>query len=117
MAHGDQKVSLARAFRLRMTPSEAKLWRYLRAGRFHGLSFSRQEPVGPFILDFYCSVCRLAIELDGLAHNLTVEADRTRQEWLEGQGIRVLRFSNSSVMSSLPWVLNQIYLTCEGHIG
>ena len=53
-----------------MTPSEAVLWRALRANRFQGLRFRRQHPFGPYILDFYCDAAKLAVEVDGGFHLL-----------------------------------------------
>lgn len=31
--------------------------------------FRRQRPLGRFVLDFYCPVWRLAVELDGSSHD------------------------------------------------
>jgi hypothetical protein len=35
----------------------------LQRGQLGGLSFRRQHPLGMYIVDFYCSAIRLAIEL------------------------------------------------------
>ena len=117
MASPDLKTGHARALRRNMTAAERKLWQRLRANRFLGLSFQRQEPVGPYIVDFYCSVARLVIELDGDAHFYTAAADRHRQSYLESLGMTVLRFPNFEVLSNTGRVLDMIYAACEGHLG
>src|SRR5204862_1316822 len=59
-----------------------------------------QHPVGPYILDFYCPSARLAIEVDGFAHDTVAEAHRDahRQEWLAQRGVGVLRLRASDVL-------------------
>jgi very-short-patch-repair endonuclease len=53
--------------------------------------FRRQHSVGPYIVDFYCPSCRLAVELDGQSHfdSTRSEYDVKRMEFLEQEGIRV----------------------------
>jgi very-short-patch-repair endonuclease len=75
-----------------MTKPEAMLWQRLRADP-QGLRFRRQHPVGPFVLDFYCPKAKLAIEVDGMAHDMgdQPEFDQQRSEWLAGHSIEVVR--------------------------
>ncbi len=79
-----------------MTRPEKILWAMLR-GRQVGLRFRRQHPVGPFVLDFYCPSAKLAVEVDGPAHEGQTERDERRSDWLRREGIRVLRFSAAEV--------------------
>ena len=92
-------VDLARALRKISTPTERKLWHWLRHRYLHGYKFRRQHPVGRYILDFYCPVLRLCIEVDGGVHD--EEAKRQRDEMrtkeLEELGITVLRLRNEYV--------------------
>jgi very-short-patch-repair endonuclease len=60
--------------RKKLTPSEKQLWQALRGGKLGGFKFRRQHPVGRFILDFYCPVCKLVIELDGAIHDTALPA-------------------------------------------
>jgi very-short-patch-repair endonuclease len=60
-------VAKARKLRREMSLPEVLLWRVLRA-RPQGIKFRRQHASGPYILDFYCSDARLAVEIDGHAH-------------------------------------------------
>ena len=93
-----------------LTPAEAVLWRCLQRSQVEGKKFRRQHSVGPFILDFYCSECRLAVELDGQGHfnSMVSGYDYRREEYLKKSNIRVLRFENRVVFESLEGVLHMI---------
>jgi len=43
----------ARSLRRQLTPSEAKLWQRLRDRRAD-IKFRRQDPIGSYVLDFFC---------------------------------------------------------------
>jgi very-short-patch-repair endonuclease len=90
----------ARALRRDMTLPEVILWEHLRGGRLGGLRFRRQHPIGPYILDFYCSQARLAVEVEGWVHDSPEQAlhDERRQAWLARRSIRMLRFSAKEVL-------------------
>ena len=117
MANPELKAALSRSLRRRMTVAERRLWGKLRASRFHGLKFQRQEPVGPYIVDFYCSTARFVIELDGDAHSLTSRNDAFRQTYLEKEGLTVVRFPNFEVLHNTGRVLELLYEKCKGHLS
>ena len=100
----------ARSLELRreMTLAEISLWNALRAGRLNGLKFRRQHPVGKFILDFYCSFCKLVVEVDGAVHEAQAEHDAERTLFLNQYGYHVIRFTNDEVLKDLPAVLEAI---------
>ena len=92
-------VVRARQLRRQLSPPEARLWSRLRA-QIPGLpAFRRQHPIGPYVLDFYCAKARLAIEIDGIVHDMgdRPERDLRRQSWLEAQGITVVRIPASQL--------------------
>ncbi len=93
------------------TSAEERLWYYLRNRRFSGVKFRRQHPFGPYILDFYAPRHNLAIEVDGPNHftESQAEKDGSRTQFLEINGIMVLRFSNTDIYESIESVLTQIY--------
>lgn len=99
---------LARTLRKSPTPAEAKLWAYLRAGRFRGVKFRRQHAIGKYVPDFCSIKHRLIIELDGSQHLEQEEYDRERTKFLESKGYRVLRFWNQDVMKDVNVVLKVI---------
>ena len=108
--HREESSALAqqRARRLRteLTISEKTLWGALR-GRQLGYRFRRQEPIGPFIVDFACLSRRLVVEVDG-SHHDWLESDATRDAFLRRQGFRVLRFDNRAVAMQLDNTLGAI---------
>src|SRR6185503_3129223 len=93
-------VRRAREFRRDMNLPEVVLWQVLRRGQVAGLRFRRQHPIGPYILDFYCPHARLAIEVDGFAHDAAARVvhDARRKAWLAQHGITVLRIPASDVL-------------------
>ena len=93
-------TKLAKRLRLNATAAERRLWQVLRNKQFAGLRFRRQQPIGPYIVDFYCSAARLIIELDGGHHadGSTPARDQVRSRWLEARGYRILRFWNSDIL-------------------
>ena len=99
-----------------MTVPERVLWNRIRAGRFYGLKFQRQEPIDVYIVDFYCATARLVIELDGDAHFYRKCSDDQRQAYLESQGMTVVRFPNNEVINNIGYVLIQIFKHCKGHL-
>ena len=101
-------VELARQNRKEPTPSEKILWQALRGRKLAGTKFRRQQPIGPFIVDFYASAPRLVIEIDGPIHENQKEADRTRQELLEQLGLNVFRLPAALVETNLPETLRLI---------
>jgi very-short-patch-repair endonuclease len=83
-----------------------KLWLELRARRFDGAKFRRQVVVGRYIVDFACRTpIMLVVEVDGDTHAGREKQDATRTAFLESRGYRVLRFTNTEVMSNLDGVL------------
>jgi very-short-patch-repair endonuclease len=108
-------VSRARELRREMTPQERILWQHLRDRQLCGLKFRRQTPFGPFILDFFCYEHQLGVELDGHHHAELGQQryDQVRTEWLQQQGVRVIRFTNREVDTNLEGVLQEIARQCE----
>jgi crossover junction endodeoxyribonuclease RuvC/BirA family biotin operon repressor/biotin-[acetyl-CoA-carboxylase] ligase len=75
----------------------------------------RQHPFNGYVLDFFCPSAKLAVELDGVAHNYHAgqTRDRTRMKILARKGIMVLRFWNHQVRQELDSVLQAIWLALE----
>ena len=96
----------ARELRRNMTKAERRLWRRLR-GEQLGVKFRRQQPIGRYIVDFVCLERRLVVEVDGGQHDGS-EYDRERDEWLEREGYRVVRFWDNEVMKEIEGVMEEI---------
>lgn len=106
------KVERAKELRAKMTQEEKILWQQLRANRFHGLHFRRQQIIDGFIVDFYCHSAGLVIEVDGEIHQEQVEYDRERDRILSERGLLLLRIKNEEVIEDLSHVLLHIYHVC-----
>ena len=79
------------------------LWIRLRSRSRGQPVFRRQHPVGPYVLDFYCAKARLAIELDGISHDMgdRPQRDISRDAWLEEHGVTVMRIRARDLMRSV----------------
>lgn len=108
----ERMIDRGRELRQKMTFPERLLWSKLRDHRLGGLKFRRQHPIGPYVADYYCHEASLVIELDGRSHIGQGVEDRQRQDYLEGQGLRVIRFSNDKVIYDLAGVLKDISRAC-----
>lgn len=102
----------ARGLRKTMTDVEHAIWKELRAHRFGDLKFKRQQPLGDYVVDFVCLGKRVVIELDGGQHAENIAYDTARDNWLVGQGFRVLRFWNNDVLNNREGVLVVIAEAC-----
>jgi very-short-patch-repair endonuclease len=102
-------ITQSRRLRRRMSLPEILLWRELRT-RPAGLKFRRQHPSGPYTLDFLCSDARLAIEVDGEAHERgdRPERDQARDAWLARAGVKTMRIPAIEVLHDLDAVLRGI---------
>ena len=108
MEHNKKLTRLAQKLRKEMTEEESRLWyQYLRT---YPVQFRRQITCGWYILDFYCARAKLAIELDGSQHYdpEKMKADRERTQFLESNGIFVLRIPNNAIWTNLRGVCQQI---------
>jgi len=98
--------SYARQLRRNATNAEAALWRDLRSSGI-GVKFRRQQPIGPYIVDFICFSHKLIVECDGGQHADSA-ADAVRDAWFAGQGFRTLRFWNHEIMGNREGVMRMI---------
>ena len=98
----------AKVLRKNFTDTERLLWKYLRAKQMEGCKFRRQEPIGSYIVDFVCQEKRIIIEVDCGQHSVERERDSERDNWLKGQGYKVLRFWNNEVLTNTKGILEVI---------
>ena len=101
----------AKALRTEMTPPEQALWAILRAGRLQDIKFVRQKVFGPaYVADFAARKHRLVIELDGDSHAGREAHDAARTAFMASKGYRVIRFTNSDVLSNPEGVARAILI-------
>ena len=92
-----------------MTKEEKHLWYdFLKK---LPLKVKRQAVINKYIVDFICSEAKLVIEVDGEQHRADIETrynDEKRDEFLNTQGLRVLRISNIDVNKNFEGVCIEI---------
>ncbi len=109
----DRATLLARAREMRLNPTEPekRLWRHLSASQLSGHKFRRQSVIDYYIVDFFCPLKKLIVEVDGDTHD--VEADYKRDDRLRHKGYRTVRFGNLDVMGNMEGVLLALVDTLE----
>jgi|GEM_PF-341515 len=65
-----REVARARELRQRQTDAERALWARLKGRQLKGVKFRRQQPLGPYIVDFVSFEEKMVIEVDGGQHNV-----------------------------------------------
>ena len=98
-----------------LSKAEILLWLELKNKKIGGNKFRRQYSVGRYVVDFYCPILKLAIEVDGGYHfaDGAQEYDEIRQKIIESYGIKFLRFSDGDVIQNLPKILESISNFCK----
>ncbi len=111
-----------------MPQPERILWSKLKNKQLFGYKFRRQYGINRYVVDFYCPILKLAIEIDGDSRFIDYhpnplltkegdkgrfkksiqEYDKVRQNFIESLGIKILRFTNSNITNNLNSVLEQI---------
>jgi very-short-patch-repair endonuclease len=93
-------IEKARRLRRNLSLPEARLWRCLKTRGPAQPVFRRQHPVGPYVIDFYCAKARLAVEVDGLGHDMGSRPTRDlrRGAWLTARGITLVRIPAADLM-------------------
>jgi len=106
----------ARKLRNNQTTAERILWHYLRKKQILNTRFSRQNPIGPYIVDFYAKDAKLVIEIDGSQHYTEANQayDEKRDQYLQSLGLSVLRFNNIEVSRCLETVIHIIECKIQG---
>jgi len=113
MAH-HRFTDRARSLRVNQTDTEGRLWGELRNRQLGGWKWKRQVPKGSYIVDFLCVEASLVLELDGGQHLEQAAYDARRTKYLEGLGLRVLRFWCNEVFENLDGVCGTILQACGG---
>jgi very-short-patch-repair endonuclease len=101
----------ARKLRKKPTESENALWSHVRGKQILGVQFYRQKPIGQYIVDFFAPHAGLVVEVDGSQHMEAnhLETDKYRDTYLEGLGLKVLRFNSREVLNETDAVMEVIY--------
>ena len=70
------------------------------------------------MLDFYCAKARLAVEVDGIGHDMSdrPQRDLRRDGWLRAQDVSVMRIPASQVMLAVDDVVDSIVRTATARM-
>ncbi len=103
------------ALRNNMPKAEVILWTHLKGKQFSDLKFRRQYSIGQYTVDFYCPKIRVAIEVDGPSHlsETQKKKDIERQEYIESQGIQVIRYLNTDIYENMEGVFEDLAMRIE----
>lgn len=109
----------ARSLRLHATKGESLLWYELRVFRSQGIKFRRQQPIGPYIVDFVCPSAKLIVEVDGDSHETETgkRHDAHRDAYLRSLGYSILRIDEPDVRNSAWHVAQFVKEKAEHLIG
>ena len=110
-------IKLARKLRSEMSLPETMLWQELRR-KPGSLKFRRQHPAGPYVLEF-CARAKLAIEVDGFAHDSSDAArrDANRSAFLKARGIGTLRVPARVVLENVEVAVTRIVEVCSQRLA
>ena len=99
------------SLRGKSTQAEKILWERLRKENL-GYKFFRQSSLEGYVMDFYCPVKRLAIEIEGSIHHRSDvnRYDTYRFRYLQAFNIKILKFSNQDIYTQIGKVLKTIRL-------
>ncbi len=111
MSATDTAYKNARRLRRELSLPEKLLWVRLKGT---DVRFRRQHPIGPYVLDFYCPSAKLAIEVDGAAHDFgdRPARDEKRTQWLGGEGIDILRIPARDLLADPDAVADALVRLC-----
>ena len=99
----------AKENRRNMTDAESVFWQMAK-GSGLGEKCRRQYVIGDYIVDFFFRKSMLIVEIDGGYHTTKEQQlkDVERQDWLEHNDYRVLRFTNVQVLCDIDNVITKI---------
>lgn len=111
MSASDRAYKKARQLRRDLSLPEKLLWVRIRRNE---LKFRRQHPIGEYVLDFYCPAAKLAIEVDGVAHDFgdRPQRDERRAQWLNRKDIEILRIPAKDVLRDPDELANAVIRLC-----
>jgi len=110
-----EKKKFAKHMRKNPTVTERLLWSRLFSSGI-GYRFRRQKVILGWIVDFYCPLVRLVVEVDGSFHETdkAKEKDKLRDSVMAEHGFSVLRLKNEYVMNNTEGALMKIKQTIVG---
>ena len=94
------------------SPYTGRFWSLVKGSAF-GQRCLRQHIIGDYIVDYLFRKSKVIVEIDG-GYHFTEEQqkeDALRTEWLEGQGYKVIRFTNERILCDTDNVIKEVKKT------
>ncbi|WP_025741195.1 endonuclease domain-containing protein [Aquimarina pacifica] len=75
-----------------------------------GFHFSRNQTIGNYTFDFYCSGLKIAIDIDGYAHEFSdvYNLDAPKKLIISSLGITVLKFTDYQILTDIEEIIRTI---------
>ncbi len=116
MTTHSETIVRAKNLRKNMSDTELKFWYRINRNQL-GVKFRRQQPIGPYIVDFICHSLKLVIELDGDQHINNIEYDNKRTQYIESQGYMLIRIPNAYLTRTyIDEVIYTLYRCIHEHL-
>lgn len=109
LPYNSQLKQRAKKLRQARNLSEVLFWNQVKNKQFKGFDFDRQKIIGNYIVDFYCTNCRVVIEIDGSSHYYKQEYDDKRDCYLESLGLTVIHIQVEQVFQKMNSVMEMLY--------
>ena len=104
----------ARSVRKNRNKGAEKLWEYaLEANQLNGHHFIRNFPIEEYDVNFICRELELVIEIEQKAESPENTIDYKKLLFLEDKGYKVLRYSESEIISNIDDVVSDIFYVAE----
>lgn len=96
------------------TKAEQAAWTALAVAlRRYDVRLIFQEAIGFYIVDFIVYPQRVVVEIDGGIHEKRKEYDARRDSYLRGLGLKVIRFSNETVIADPKGFARAVLAVCK----
>src|SRR5688572_29741119 len=109
-ARSPNAIEFARSQRASGNEFASTVWQWVRNRHVCQQKFRREYPIPPYTADFCCVELKLILEIDGVEHFADDgrQRDRVRDDFLEGQGYRVVRIAGYDVLREPSLCLKRI---------
>jgi very-short-patch-repair endonuclease len=111
-----ETVKMAKRLRREMSPAELFLWQQLRGQDI--VKIRRNHPFGPYALDFFCAKAKLAIEVDGISHDMGdhPQRDAARDAYVAANGVETIRIPAKEILRDSQAAADGVVRMCLGRM-
>ena len=104
----------ARSVRQNRNKGVEKLWEYaLEANQLNGHHFIRNFPIEEYSVDFICRELKLVIDIGQKKEAPENTINYKKLLFIENEGYKVLRYSESEIISGIDDVVSDIFYVAE----